>query len=733
MDFERTHKAIAYLLVGTGFLVLVLSGELPPILWMIGVPAIVGSIFWGGKPPLSSTTLWNTLLIAALGGLFALALSTGDWLRNAIYFASLMVIAKLYQKLTSRDYLQLYALSFLQLVSGAVINPTLSFALCFLAYVVFLTWALVLLHLRRDMDRLAELRGGGADDDDPPDAPAGAYGSRKMRQLIGPGFLAGTSALALVIFASSIVVFLFFPRLGLGFFGQHRTTGTPVSGFDPSGMQLGNFGRLKQDQTVIMRVEIDGAEARDMLPLRMKGISFDRYENNTWTKSENLRWRLARSQDGFVAVRHWGYVPEDSVEFLQRVFLENINISRKTIFGEARMTAVRDLLDDRYVFDPRRRTRFFQDGDEDVVFHSRSGSAALRYEVKSYRIKRHPELLRQAPGDFHGSLNKYLQLPADLDPRIPELAREVTRGATTHFDRVAALEKHLLASYAYSLEGGHDPDEPLVDFLFGIQKGHCEYFSSAMVVMARSLGIPARPAGGFFGGSLNDEGVGADYIAMRQADAHSWVEVWFQGYGWQVFDPTPPSGALVAPEEGFFAQIGRYLDSLELLWYKWVIRWDLERQLDFLRGIGKQLDNLRNVMPDIGGVDKKWGAPSFDLILLVLGIFGLLAGWFFRHRILAFVRRRGRTSHRSDRDAKAVRGLYRRLVKLARKRGVDVTPATSALGLVRALRQVNGYAAEQAAPVVRLYTEVVFGHAILEDTDVDRAKAHLRAIEKGAG
>ncbi|MFT7624515.1 MAG: hypothetical protein ACI9WU_003703 [Myxococcota bacterium] len=719
MDFERTHKVVVYLLVSTGFLVLFLSGELPVFIWAIGIPAILGSMVWGGKSPVSSTALWNTILIAALGGLFALALSTGDWLRNAIYFACLMVVAKLYQRMTTRDYYQLYALSFLQLVSGAVINPTISFAICFLAYVVFLTWALVLLHLRRDMDRMAERPEEAATD--------GGYGSRRMRQLIGPGFLAGTSILALGIFMLSVVVFLFFPRLGLGFFGQHRTSGTSVSGFDANGMELGSFGRLKLDRTIVMRVEIDGAEARSMMPLRMKGISFDDYNNNTWTKTGGRSFRLNRQQDGFIGVRHWGSVPDDAVEFTQRVFLENLTIGRKTIFGEARLTAVRDLLDDRYVLDPRKRTRFSQDHDEDVVFRSRSGTAALRYEVKSTRIPRHPEQLREADPEFHRSLERYLQLPDDLDPRMAALAREVTAGKTTDYDRVEALEAHLLRRYAYSLEGGHDADEPLADFLFGIKTGHCEYFSSALVVMARSLGIPARPVGGFYGGQYNDAG---DYIAMRQADAHSWVEVWFQGYGWQVFDPTPSSGALIAPDDGILARMSRYLDSMQMLWYKWVIRWDLERQLDFMRGLGKSISKLGKLMP---GSDFKLSAKiEMWMVYTLAGLVFFIWLVVSRKRIAQFLSTRGAggsSLKTTDRDGKIAKNLYKRLLKVSARRGVPVTPSTSSAGVIRLLRDISPAAAEEAAPVVQLYEDVVFGGAALSPGAEQTARTRLKRVE----
>lgn len=736
MGFERTHKVVTYLLVATGFSVLLLSGELPTLYGAVFIPVVIASWWLGGTDRSGSTRFWNTLLIAALGGLLALAMSTGDWLRNAVYFASLMVTAKLYQKKLGRDYFQLYALSFLQLVAGAVINPTLWFAVCFLLYVVFVTWALVLLHLLRDMESLA-LQAGE-------DIEAGqtfTFGALKMRRLIGPGFLFGTSALALVIFASSIVVFLFFPRLGLGFFGQHKNAGTNVSGFDSNGMQLGHFGMLKQDQTVIMRVEIDGATVRDVLPLRLKGISFDRYGKDDsgtfkWDKSNRTVWQLARTDGPFMAVHHWGAVPPEALHFTQRVFLEQLQIDRKTIFGEARVVGVRDLLDDRYVFNPRKRTRFFVDEDDDVIFSSRTQGAALRYEVKSIRVPRLPERLRGAGTDYHGSLDRYLQLPPGLDGRIRQKARDITSAATNPYDAATAIERHLLTEYGYSLEGGHDPSDPLADFLFGRKTGHCEYFAAAFVILARARGIPARVVGGFYGGEYNDAG---DYVAVRQADAHSWAEVWFPGYGWMVFDATPPSGALVGPEEGWWADLMRYFDSMELQWYKWVIRWDLERQLDFLRSIGEKLDGVGEILPsgDMGeSFDrlKAWlGSARGQLgALAVVVLLGLVV---WRYRSTRFGRIKGRTKRArpvSAADIRRVRKLYARLLKLASRRGITVKPSTSGGSVLRLLHERSPYAAEQAAPVVHLYQDVVFGGSALDAARLKVARDQLNALKKAS-
>ncbi|WP_372008102.1 DUF4129 domain-containing transglutaminase family protein [Paenibacillus chitinolyticus] len=151
--------------------------------------------------------------------------------------------------------------------------------------------------------------------------------------------------------------------------------------------------------------------------------------------------------------------------------------------------------------------------------------------------------------------NDYLQLPDRLPERVTDLAKEVTKEAPSAYEKVHELELYLSSKYPYTntpdVSKGKSKD--FVDrFLFEIQEGYCDYYSSAMVVMTRSLGIPARwvkgyasgssdnsrPAGiGNLRGGMSDPDAEGTYT-VRNSDAHSWVEVYFEGYGWLPFEPT---------------------------------------------------------------------------------------------------------------------------------------------------------------------------------------------------
>lgn len=139
-----------------------------------------------------------------------------------------------------------------------------------------------------------------------------------------------------------------------------------------------------------------------------------------------------------------------------------------------------------------------------------------------------------------------LQLPATLPTRVAELARSIVgrAGATDARAQAVAIRSYLQQHYRYSLTDARVPEHgaDFVDsFLFGEGSGYCDYFSTAMTVMLRTIGVPARWVKGYAPGEAQPRETPADGfdVTVRNADAHSWVEAYIPGEGWQPFDPTP--------------------------------------------------------------------------------------------------------------------------------------------------------------------------------------------------
>lgn len=140
-------------------------------------------------------------------------------------------------------------------------------------------------------------------------------------------------------------------------------------------------------------------------------------------------------------------------------------------------------------------------------------------------------------------ISRYTQLPENLPLRIKELAEEITDGKDSWFEKARELERYFSRSgYSYDQKDVAVPgeDEDYVDqFLFDTKRGYCDNFSTSMVVLARSIGIPARWVKGYTEGEYKGIGEsGSRMFEITNNNAHSWVEVFFPGIGWVSFEPT---------------------------------------------------------------------------------------------------------------------------------------------------------------------------------------------------
>jgi transglutaminase-like putative cysteine protease len=161
-----------------------------------------------------------------------------------------------------------------------------------------------------------------------------------------------------------------------------------------------------------------------------------------------------------------------------------------------------------------------------------------RYKVVTNFTIATPEELTKAGEEYPDWVtDHYLRLPDSLPERVRELSENITRDAQTPYDKAIAI-KDYLAKFEYDQTVQAPPkDFDGVDyFLFSTERGVCTNFASAMAVMLRSVGVPARLACGYFRGELDE--VTGNYI-IRGRNSHAWVEVYFPKYAWIIFEPSP--------------------------------------------------------------------------------------------------------------------------------------------------------------------------------------------------
>jgi transglutaminase-like putative cysteine protease len=290
-------------------------------------------------------------------------------------------------------------------------------------------------------------------------------------------------------------------------------------GFNPY-MDLRSRGRLSDE--IVMKV-------RSEEPTPYRGVVFDEYNGKGWeisTKEEDMEELRADGPRYDLAFARETEPAEGPTREVSQVFTVTQD-SSNVVFGAYRPETV---------FFPASGMKVDPYNSLRAPYEIPTGST---YSVVSQVPNASPEQLRSASTSYPaGITDKYLDLPTSGLGRTRKLADELTANAANPYDAVLKMNEHLKAEYPYDLS--IPPQRQRMDaveyFLFEEQRGYCEQFSSSLAVMARSQGIPARIATGYVSGEYNPF---TGLYEVKASDAHAWVEVYFPGYGWSTFDPTP--------------------------------------------------------------------------------------------------------------------------------------------------------------------------------------------------
>jgi transglutaminase-like putative cysteine protease len=175
--------------------------------------------------------------------------------------------------------------------------------------------------------------------------------------------------------------------------------------------------------------------------------------------------------------------------------------------------------------------------------------AAGTYTVTSLVSIADKQTLRRVAATYPDYIKtKYLQLPSTLPQRVKNLAHQLLDNIPNQYDRAEIVETVLRSPpYSYSPQVKATPPgkDPVDYFLFDLKQDFCEYFASAMVILLREVGVPARLVEGFTTGTYDPA---TRAYVVREQDAHAWVEVYFPQYGWIEFEPTPSQPPFPRPD-----------------------------------------------------------------------------------------------------------------------------------------------------------------------------------------
>lgn len=721
MSLEQSFRLSSLLLAAIGFVGLCLTGELPLPLIALGMLGLgVPMLDLAGRPinkylAEMSRDTWTILNLVALAAFLAdLLWISQDLLPAGVHFLVLLLVSKLLNLRQRADFLQLYVVSLMSVLSAAALTVELWYATVFVAYLLAAVWTLLLSHLRHEAEDLKQ---------------AGAVTAGGRPVPVGVGFITArffwvTNGVAVAAFCLTVAIFFIMPRIGAGFFQKSRGELTRTSGFSEH-VDLGVIGAVKQDPSLVMRVEFPDLKGSLSERLYFRGTAFDRYDGHSWANTRLHRRSLIRSEDGAFQTGSDPVITPTGLR--QEVLLEPLDVP--VLFGATGVELVKgafpvvqmDVMGNLYLpYAPSGRFTY-------TVY---SSPRRLGRDERAGKSFRYPDSI----------LSPFLQLP-HLTPRVSELAQAVTRQAATTYESVLAVEQHLRQHYQYSLDVGQaQPINPLEEFLFTRKTGYCEHYATAMVVMLRTLKIPARLVTGYLPGEWNEFG---NYYTVRQRDAHAWVEVFFPRAGWVVFDPTP--NVAVSIVDPIWSHVGSAVDSVRLKWDRVVIRYSFRDQIEVAHGIRQQGDHVRaEVASWVAGVRgrmkdgiqelQSWGRNApWSFSAMVIAAIGLLIGIGLVYRRLRLRMSAGdgtqpTAAMRAIQQREASR-LYEKMVRVLDRHGIS--KAHSA-GPIEFARRVGGVRKPAEAPVMSLtdlYCQIRFGSATLTPAHLKQAQQLLADLK----
>ena len=711
MRFGLIHRIMTDFLAVLGVLAVVSTASLSPYTNILLVVALAAALAlpekWQGRPLLRNfATIAPLTLLLVQGGRLLAGHSPLD---VAVEFAALLQIVRLATRRGAAHDQQIIVLSLLHFVAGTVLGGGLSYGLCFLGFLVVAPGALVLSHLRREVE--GNYRQGARDRTGlPVDVPR----ILRSRRVVGRGFLTATCLLSIPILLFTTALFVLFPRVGLSLLLLNHPRSGRMIGFSEH-VDLGDVGVLRDDPAIALRFELTDlpTPAPTRLTLRLRGTAFDAYDGHAWIRTQR---DLRPAEHG----------PEGG---------ESYPLFRAARTGRDRMISF-DLepIDPPVVFLPPRAVALRIKPQNQILLGEplalqRGSEGEYRYSGSDLRGLRYDAYVANDVEDLAEPLAlpdkaRYLALPANFPERIGVLAHSWTDDLPTPEAKARAIETRLRKEFNYDLRSpSQGKPQPVDHFLFESKRGHCEFFSTAMALMLRAVGIPSRNVTGFVGGTWNRFG---HYYAVREGDAHSWVEAYVERGTtgrWHTFDPTPPNGAQpLEPPGGAYYYMRDFVEALSQRWNTYVVGYDLRKQVRIFDELSRRYARLRSrVGLDQGPMDRLTRAPVFAAVALAT-LLVAYAIWRRRHRARL---RENRDGDKRSGDSRLATSavLYQALETALQTHGIMRVASLPPLRHAEQLRSRKHPLANEVFALTTVYLEVRFGgHALTDATRRDFEK-----------
>ncbi len=632
MKLERLVQIQIGMLATLGAMMLGLGSE------DVTLPLLV---FFAATTSLVFTDSLNWLclnrIIANVVAVLALFSCLGDFIHQDVpgkllAVANLLVylqVVLFYQRKHDRLYWQLIVLSLLQVVVAAALNVPVEFGMLLLVYAALAISTLTFFFLHREVTRVTELgrgRGPGATTSQIADHSKPAWhgllestprvtsplsGRRILTRLRQHGLISQIVAMGATTLVLSLVWFYSFPRLGVAGGRAMLSRSVSLVGFS-SELKLGRLNDVLQSDELVMRISFrdgdSGESIRVMGDPYIRGAVLTDYVAN----GQEVAWRQRRDLiRGFIRPSAAGLPPglirppPGRALVRQDVILEPAR--EPVLFAVFPAFRTDETSDDLRVDSITKRLESLEmlQGNVRREYRYRLATTAIRGGAQA-SVTPHVFRNREPANDefLKIELNQLRVFDARRFPGLKAIADRIAEQSRaqggSRADIARALREHFLRpgnDYAYTLQLSQIEQDsrldPIEDFVVNHRTGNCEYYASALVMMLRSQGIPARLIVGFRSSEYNSIG---GYYQVRQRHAHAWVEAYLEPDealaelppdgdlgpygGWMRLDSTPGIerdwGTVADRTMG--GMIDEFLDYAQVLWSDYVLGLTAKRQ-----------------------------------------------------------------------------------------------------------------------------------------------------------
>lgn len=592
-----------------------------PIFGVLSIASALAAWSLSVRPaaPISRSAI-NVTLVLVIGLAIVVTVGSGIGVSSFAIFAAMLLIVKLFDLRSPRDHSQVLILLIAMLIAAVLTSNSMITGVTMLIAGFLLLRAVLRFHI---FSAVYES-----------DPSALSTSVRKQSSIDLRSFQVATLFFGALL---GTIVFLIMPRnLGNSSFGDWGGQTQTVTGFNDE-VELGRPGLISQSSTPVLDLQVFDRNGKNIgqsesPAIYLRGAVLDTYEDGLWT--------YKKGRHGSILGIH--RLPAETT------VRPAINRAQHPWSREYRISLRGSILRESPVFVPwlpvefrsPQSIRFGYDRGNGLMLHE--GTTNLNYRVRTIN----PELTDPPyPDDYsRGEIS-----PSGITDQIRSYAREVlqnagidpdpqTRPFTDDHAALRLLESHLQSRFTYTLNSEPVPNgqDATEWFLFERKRGHCEYYASALALLARSVGIDARVITGYVASDFNE--VTGQYI-IRESNAHAWVEAEVGPDKWIVFDGTPRADFQQIHERkpGLFHSLTRLYETIEYAWVKGVVGYDSESRRQIFGDISPDFGLLKfgyKLRERVGRSRGKLLGLAFGISAIVFGVSFMLGLAVLRFRTI---------------------------------------------------------------------------------------------------